>query len=151
MACEICGYSYCNSSHSCPECARKRQPVNPMVKEHVEAGQQFGEGIIKIIAAFFLHPYLSLVGFGAIGFVALMWLAPVLGLIAPEHNPPKSFDTLLRVTPLWYRIVSFVIPAAVTITLRKYIRIFMKWFFIIGVSGLVIWAVVALTIMLINR
>ena len=151
MSCEICGYAYCNSSHSCPECARRRQPVNPMVKEHVDAGQQFGESLIKIFAAFFLNPYLCLVSFSGLGFLGMLvgWQAATVE--NPWANQPETFDVLWQGLPIWYRVVSIAVPVSVAVFFRKYIRPLMKWIFIIGVTGLVIWGIVAMAIHLKNR
>lgn len=134
MACEVCGYSYCNSSHSCPECARRRTPVNPMVKEHVEAGQKFGEGIMGMVAALFLHPIFSFVGFWLICTGLFVWLVNAFGdellvgqLGLNKNNPPT-----------WLMVSIFAVPVVLTYLVRKRVPTLMKWVFYLLLGGLVL-------------
>ena len=128
MSCEVCGYAYCHSSHSCPECARRRTPVNPMGKEHVEAGHQFGAAIVTFIAALFIHPYFCFVGFWLIGFGLLLAVVP--GISIGETN-------LAALLPDWYPWLAAAIPLVLAFLLRKIVRRLMMGGFIVGCVALV--------------
>ncbi|MCB2100409.1 MAG: hypothetical protein KDE22_06045 [Rhodobacterales bacterium] len=128
MSCEVCGYEYCNSSHSCPRCARRHAQVNPLVKEHVDAGQAFGGGIFKIVAALFLHPVFAFVGFWLLGFGLLVFLAPTLGLGGTGSTPP----------PIWYLGVAGGVPLVLAIVLRKIVHKLMVALFVIGCATLAV-------------
>lgn len=155
MACEKCGHSGCYSWHSCPICSKNVHEAPRNVQQHVDAGHNFVEGIFKIIMAFFLHPVLCLVPAGLVGFFGMMWAAPLLGVVEPAagpfKNPGAAVDTYWEIVPMWYRVIAIVVPGAVAIALRKYVRPVMKWIFIIGLTGLAVWAVVAMVIQLNNR
>ena len=122
MSCEICGNAYTYSSHSCPDCARRRTPVNPMAREHVEAGHQFGAAITKFIAALFIHPYFCFVGFWLIGFGSLLALAPRIGIS----------DAGLNSLPNWYGWSAAVTPLVLAVLLRKIVRKLMIGVFVVG-------------------
>jgi len=107
-----------------------------MVKEHVEAGQKFGEGIIKFLMAFFLNPYLCLVVFAGLGYALFVALGQVLGIVPSggnlQDNPPWE------VLPVWYTVISIALTVSITVLFRKYIRLAMKWILYLLVGGLVI-------------
>ncbi|MBZ0165239.1 MAG: hypothetical protein K8I00_00430 [Candidatus Omnitrophica bacterium] len=153
MACEKCGHSGCYSWHTCPICSKNIHEAPRNVQQHVDAGHNFVEGIFKIIAAFFLHPFFCLIGFGFIGFVGMMLLAPNVGIVDldPGVNPGATVDKAWQTVPLWYRIVAIAVPGVLAVILRKYVRPLMKWIFYIGVTALIIWGVVAMAIHVKNR
>lgn len=150
MPCEKCGHSGCYSWHTCPICSKNIHEAPRNVQQHVDAGHNFVEGIFKIIAAFFLNPYLCLIGFGFIGHLSMLQVAPLLGLTDPVANPwaspPNTWDIAWKTAPQWYRIVAIAVPGVLAVVLRKYVRPLMKWIFYIGVTGLIIWGVVAMAI-----
>lgn len=105
-------------------------------------GQELGNGLMAVIAALFLHPVFSFVGFWLICFGLLLSIAPVLGLSTTGLND----------LPNWYGFSAMAIPIVLAVLLRKIIPTMMKWIFYIACVGItlafiggIIWGIIERT------
>jgi uncharacterized membrane protein YhdT len=104
-------------------------------------GQEFGNGLLGIILALFLHPAFSFVGFWLIGFGLLLAMAPVLGVSS------KGLSDL----PNWYGFSAMGVPVVLAVLFRRIVPVLMKWILILGSTVLAIWLIVDLVSFLRNR
>lgn len=90
--------------------------------------QQFGDGLMAVIAGLFLHPVFSFVGFWLICTLLVMsTLGTVLDTV---------FGMDMKSPPVWYYILGMGIPVVLAVVFRKYIPTIMKWIFWIAIGGI---------------
>lgn len=90
--------------------------------------QQLGDGLMAIVAALFLHPVFSFVGFWLICTGLLMFLlgTALETILSLDMNNP----------PIWYFLLAMGIPVVLAVVFRKYIPKIMKWIFYIAIGGI---------------
>lgn len=92
-------------------------------------GQQLGQGFMAIVAALFLHPIFSFIGFWLICTGLLLILGHVLGTaIGLDMNSP----------PTWFFVSAMGISGVLAVLSRKFVPRMMKWIFFIAIGGLVL-------------
>ncbi len=150
--CEECRKEVSDKAASCPNCgaplqvavakqslwdsiSQKSGPKEVVVRgtDPAYEGRKFGESIVMMFLALFLHPLFSFVGFWLLCMIALFHLAPLIGLSTKWYNSPD-----------WYPFASAAIAVVPTVLFRKHVPAIMKWILIVGGSALVIWGVVDL-------
>lgn len=91
--------------------------------------QQLGDGLMAVVAALFLHPVFSFVGFWLICTGLLLTLGGVSGTaLGLDMDKP----------PAWFFLSAMGISGVLAVLLRKIIPTTMKWIFYILLGGLLL-------------
>lgn len=132
MACERCGYTGCNTSHSCPHCSKpiKYGASAEELRASREVGEALGAGFVELITAPFLNKYLVYPAFIISVFAGFVILAPALGLSDIRWDPPP---------PGWYTGIAVFTPFIAAFLLRKYIPKIMAAIFLLLIASAAGW------------